>query len=192
MFRSSIGTYNDNSGAIRFDIGMGPVLPPPSKGRIPAYNKTQLQQLQTEMDALEALNVLATPESAGVMVKHISPSFLIKKPSGEFRLVTNFTGLSQYTRPLPSVSSSCEDVLRKLASWKYIVKTDLTKAFYQIPASKDSIPFLGTITPFKGLRVYLTSVMGAPGASECLIEVMCRVFGDFMCTGFVIVKDDDL
>ena len=34
--------------------------------------------------------------------------------------------------------------------------------------------------------------MGAPGASECLREVMCRVFGDLMCEGFVIIKDDDL
>ena len=144
VFRSALGTYNDNCGVIRFDIGMGPVLPPPSKGRLPAYNQTQLQQLQAEFDALDALNVTAPPESAGVMVKHISASFLVKKPSGEFRLVTNFTGLSQYTRPLPSVSGSCEDVLRRLASWRKIIKTDLTKAFYQIPESKESIPYLLT------------------------------------------------
>ena len=78
---------------------MGPVLPPPRKGRIPLYNQGQLQLLQDEMDKLEELGVLAKPEDVGVFVKHISSSFLVKKPSGEHCLVTAFTDLAQYTRP---------------------------------------------------------------------------------------------
>ena len=69
---------------------------------------------------------------------------------------------------------------------------DLKKSFYQIPVSAESIPFLGTVTPFKGLRVYLRAAMGMPGSSECLEELICRVFGDFIERGFFIHIADDI
>ena len=54
------------------------------------------------------------------------------------------------------------------------------------------MPYLGTVTPFKGIRVYMRSAMGQPGASEHLRELITRVLGDFMKEGFVLTKDDDL
>ena len=68
----------------------------------------------------------------------------------------------------------------------------MTKSFYQIKVSKKSIPFLGTVTPFKGLRVYLVSVMGQPGSSEALEELVSRVFGDFIYEGWFIHIHDDI
>ena len=99
-------------------------------------------------------------------MKFASPSFLVKKADGSPRFVTNFIALGRCTRVLPTVTSSCNDVLRKLASWKFIIKTDFTKSFFQIPVAKPSIPYIGTVTPFKGLRVYTRSSMGMPGSSE--------------------------
>ena len=57
---------------------------------------------------------------------------------------------------------------------------------------KASIPYLGTITPFKGIRVYTRSAMGQPGSSEHLRELLTRVVGDYLTEGFLIIKDDDM
>ena len=192
VFDSNFDEYNDSSGVIRANINFGKSLPPPRKGRLPFYNQANLCLLQEEADKLEKLGVLAKPEDVGVHVQYVSPSFLVKKPQGGYRFVTAFNELSQYTHILPSVSSSCDEVLRKLSSWKYLVKTDLTKSFYQIQVTKSSIPYLGTATPFKCLRVYLRSAMGMPGSSEHLQELTSRVLGDMMQEGFVIILHDDV
>ena len=49
------------------------------------------------------------------------------------------------------------------------------------------MPYLATVTPFKGLRVYLRSAMGMPGSSEFLNELTSRVFGDYISEGFLTV-----
>ena len=66
-----------------------------------------------------------------------------------------------------------------------MINTDLTKSFYQIPLAKSSIPYCGTVTPFKGLRVYVRSAMVMPGSSEYLEELLSRVLGDLIQEGFV-------
>ena len=171
---------------------MGDAMPPPQRGRLPFYNQSKLQTLQDEADHLEALGVLGKPEDVGVEVKHVSPSFLIKKPAGGFRFITSFSGLCRYTRVPPTKLTTCNEVIHRLASWKYMVKTDLTKSYYQIQVTKSSIPFLGTLTPYKGLRVYLRSANGQPGASEALQELTSRVYGDFLQEGFILILADDM
>ena len=192
VFDGNLTAYNDSSGRIRANLAIGPVLPPPRKGKLPFYIHSQLQLLQEEAHKLEAMGVLAKPEDVGVHVKHVSPSFLVNNPSGWHRFVTAFTELGQYIRIPPTVSRSCNDVLRKLSSWKYMIKCDLKKSFYQIQVTKESIPFLGTVTPFKGLRVYLRANMGMSGTSESLEELVSRVFGDFIQACFFIHQHDDI
>ena len=85
-----------------------------------------------------------------------------------------------------------DDVVHRLSNYKYIIKTDFTKSFFQIPVTKKSMPYLATVTPFKGLRVYLRSAMGMPGSSEFLNELTSRVFGDYITEGFITVIHDDL
>ena len=83
------------------------------------------------------------------------PSFLVKKASGGHRLVTAFVVVGRYSKPQPSLMPDVDSTLRQIGQWKYIVVTDLSKAFYQIPLSKDSIKYRGVATPFKGVRVYV-------------------------------------
>ena len=196
VFDPKILSYNDRYGVVRSHVQIGPVLPPPRKGRIPMYDQSKLKILQEEADKLEKLGVLAAPGDIGIEhVTHVSPSFLIKKPGGPetgYRFVTAFNELAQYTRILPTASKTCDEVIRKLASFKYIIKCDLTKSFYQIKVTKQSIPLLGTITPFKGLRVYLVAAMGMPGSSEALEELISRAFGDFAYEGWFIYIHDDV
>ena len=54
------------------------------------------------------------------------------------------------------------------------------------------MPYLATVTPFKGIRIYLRPAMGMPGSSEFLQELTSRVFGDFAQEGFLIVIADDM
>jgi len=184
--------YNDRSGRIRAKLNLGPVIPPPRKPKLPLYTQSQLQLIQEEADKLEELGVLAKPEDVGVDVVFASPSFLTKNPDGSHRFVTAFNELGEYSKVLPVASNSCDEVLRRLSSWKFIIKTDLKKSFFQIPLDKSSIPYLGTVTPYKGLRVYLRSAMGMPGSSEYLQELTSRVFGDLVEKGIVSIVADDL
>lgn len=73
-----------------------------------------------------------------------------------------------------------------------IIATDLTKSFYKIPLSRDSMKYCGVVTPFKGVRVYVRSAMGMPGSETVLEELMCRVLGDLVEEGFVAKIADDL
>ena len=57
---------------------------------------------------------------------------------------------------------------------------------------KESMAYLGTVTPYKGIRVYTRLAMGMPGASEHLRELLTRVLGDYLTECFLVTKDDDL
>ena len=89
---------------------------------------------------------------------------------------------------MPDVDST----LRTIAQWKYIIQTDLTSAFYQIPLAKQSMKYCGVATPFRGVRVYTRCAMGMPGSETALEELMCRVLGDLLQDGIVAKLADDL
>ena len=124
---------------VRVYINMGPVEPLSRKARLPSYSPEKMHLLQNKMDELERLGVLARPEDINVTVDHVSPSFLIKKPDGSHRLVTAFTTIGTYAKPIVSQSTSTDDILRFLAKYKYIIKSDMTKQFFQLPMKKSSI-----------------------------------------------------
>jgi hypothetical protein len=149
-------------------------------------------ELQNKFDELESQGVFARPEDVGVVVEHVSPSFLVAKPKGGHRLVTNFSSLLDYCKTLPTIMPTVDSVLRTISSWKYIVVSDLRDAFYQIPMDKGSMRWCGTPTPFRGLRVYQVAVQGLPGSSEFLEEMLCAVLGDYVRDGVVAKIADDL
>ena len=192
VFDPKIEVYNDYSGPVRAHVNIGPVKPPPRKTRIPSYSTELLQELQTAADELEELGVLAKPEDLGITVQHASPSLLLREGPNKRRMVTTFNDLSPYIRIPPTASSDCNSVLRKLSKWKFIIKTDMKKAYFQIPMHKDSMQYVGTVTPFKGLRVYTRPPMGLPGSGEYLQELLSRVLGGEMQEGFVMVNADDM
>lgn len=127
-----------------------------------------------------------------VNVEYVNPSFLVKKPSGGFRLVTAFADVGRYSKPQPSLMPDVDSTLRQIAQWRYIAITDLTQAFYQIPLAKESMKYCGVVTPFRGVRVYARSAMGMPGSETILEELTCRVLGDLVQEGVVAKLADDL
>ena len=100
--------------------------------------------------------------------------------------------VARYSKPQPSLIPDVDTTLRTIAPWRYVIKTDLTRAFYQIPLSKSSLKYCGVATPFRGVRVYTRSAMGMPGSETALEEMMCRVLGDFIEEGFMAKLADDL
>ena len=138
------------------------------------------------------MGVFKRPEDIGVQVEYLNPSFLVKKGSGDFRLVTAFSEVARYSKPQPSLMPSVDLILRKIGQWTYMAKTDITKVFYQIPLSRDSMKYCGVVTPFRGIRVYTRTAMGMPGSETALEELTCRVLEDLLEEGVVIKLTDDL
>ena len=192
VFNPTYPGYNSFFGKISGSVNIESILPPQRKGRIPQYDKSKLQELQLKCDELEKLGVLRKPDAIGVRVEYLNPSFLIKKASGGHRLVTAFSEVAKYARPQPSLMPDIDTTLRLIANWKFLVKTDLTSAFYQIPLDKSSLKFCGIVTPYKGIRVYTRCAMGLPGSETALEELMSRVLGDLLQSGCVAKVADDL
>lgn len=184
--------YNGAYGPVKAVVNMGPVQPPQRKGRIPQYSRNRLVELQHKFDELEELGVFQKPEEAEVNVEYVNPSFLVDKSSGGSRLVTAFAEVGRYAKPQPSLMPDINSTLLKVGQWKYIIASDLSSAFYQIPLDNASQKYCGVCTPFKGIRVYARSAMGMPGSETALEEIMCRVLGDLVEEGLVAKIADDL
>ena len=125
-------------------------------------------------------------------MEYLNPSFLVKKANGGHRLVTAFEDVGRYSKPQPSLMPDVDSILRSIGRWKYIIVSDLTSAFYQIPLSEASMKFCGIVTPFKGVRVYTRCAMGMPGSETALEELMCRVLGDCLHDGIIAKLAGDL
>lgn len=180
VFGPDLPGYNGSAGYIEAHVNMGPVEPPQRKRRLPLYPRDKLIELQEKFDELEKDHVFSKPEEVDVHVEYLNPSFLVKKPSGGHRLVTAFADVGRYSKPQPSLMPDVDSSLRTIAPWKFIIKTDLSRAFYQIPLAKESRKYCGVATPFRGIRVYCRSAMGMPGSETALEEMMCCVLGDFI------------
>ena len=192
VFNPQIAKYNGAFGAFEAKVNMGPTQPPQRKGKVPQYSRDRLVELQQRFDDLEDQGVFKRPEDLGITAEYLNPSFLVNKPSGGFRLVTAFTEVGRYSKPQQSLMPDVDSTLRTIAQWRYVIQTDLTKAFYQIPLSKSSMKYCGVATPFRGVRVYTRCAMGMPGSETALEELMCRVLGDFLQVGIVAKLADDL
>ena len=103
--------------------------------------RNKLLELHRKFDELKNQEVFARPESLGIIAEYLNPSFLVKKTSGGFRLVTAFAEVVRYSKPQPSLMPDVDSTLRRVARWKYLITSDLTSAFYQIPLSKFSMKY---------------------------------------------------
>ena len=192
VFCPDLPLYNGHSGRVECHINMGPVKPPQRKGRLPYYDHKKLVLLQEKFDVLEKQSVLRKPEEVGVVVEYLNMSFLVEKPgSKDYRLVTAFSEIGEYSKPQPSIMPNVENTLRTIGRWKYVIKTDLKQAYFQIPLSQESKKYAGTASPFKGVRVFDRAAMGLPGSETALEELMNRVVGDLIMEGVAAKVADD-
>ena len=192
VFGSDLPGYNGKFGNISAYVNIGDSLPPQRKGKIPQYSRNLLSELQDQFDQLESIGVFAKPEDVGTYPEYINPSFLVKKPDNSYRLVTSFGEVAAHNKPTPTATPSTDSVIQHFGRWKYIIKTDLKKAYFQIPLHPSSRKYCGVNTPFKGVRVYCRAAMGMPGSESALDELMSRILGDLIQAGLVQRVADDL
>ena len=169
-----------------------PPPPPQRKGRVPQCARIKLLELHRKFDELENQGIFAGPESLGITAECLNPSFLVKKTSGGFCLVTAFAEVGRYSKPQPSLMPDVDSTLRSIAQWKYLLTSDLTSAFYQIPLSKFSMKYCRVATPYRGVRVYMRCAMGMPGSEMALEELMFHVLSNCIQDGIVAKLADDL
>ena len=192
VFNSVFRGYNGASGQFKAHVNMGPTLPPQRKGKLPQYSRNRLLELQDKFDELESLGVIARAEDHNVKIEYLSPSFLVKKPNGSFRMVTAFADVGRYSKPQLSVLPDVNETLRQIARWKYLCVTDLTSAYYQVPISHNSMKYCGISSPFRGSFVYTLCAMGMPGSETGLSECLARILQDPVRSGNVAKIADDL
>ena len=103
MFDAKIQGYNGSMGPFEATINMGAIQPPlpQRKGRVSQCARNKLLELHRKFDELENQRVFARLESLGITAEYLNPSFLVKKTSGGFRLVTAFAGVGRYSKPQP-------------------------------------------------------------------------------------------
>ena len=123
VFNPDIAVYNGAAGPLKAVVNMGPVQPPQRKGRVPQYSRDKLVELQAKFDELENSNVFKRPEDIGVNVEYLNPSFLVRKSSVDYCLVTAFADVGRYSKPQPSLMPDVDSTLRTIAPWKYIIKS---------------------------------------------------------------------
>ena len=193
VFNPTVTRYNQKSGKCYVEVNMGPVLPPQHKGKVPFYGHNNLVALQEKFDELVEKGVLKRPQDIGVTVENLNTSFLVKKQdTDEKRFVTDFASIADYCRPSPTLMPDCDSTLRSMASWKFILPTDFTTAYYSLPLKKSSMKYAGVVSPMKGVYVYTVGCMGLPGSEVALEELTCLLFGDMIMKGKVAKLADDL
>ena len=158
-------------------VNIGSVQPPQRKGRIPQYARDKLVDLQQKFDELEMDGVFARPENVGITVEYLNPSFLVKKESGGYRLVTAFGDVGRYSKPQPSLMPDVDSTLRLIARWKFIIATDLSSAFFQIPLKKGFIKILWSGHTFSWRSRLHQMCYGYAGVRNCLGRVDVSSFG---------------
>ena len=106
--------YNGHSGNKQGVVNMGPTNPSKER-RLPHYPHDKLVELQQKCDNLESLGILKRPEAIPVHVEYLNLSFLVQKPNGGSRMVTDFGEVGKYSNPQTSLLPNTESVLRSIA-----------------------------------------------------------------------------
>ena len=186
------GRYNGKFGLVDNTIDFATTPPPTAKIHLPNYSENMLLKLADKMDELERWKILVTPESVGVTPVFVSPSLLVPKDDGKWRVVTNFTGLNCHIRKAPALSPTIEEAKLALAKFKHVATLDLSHYYFQNGMSRNDMQYLATHHPYKGIRLYAAEPQGLKNASEHAYERLARVIGDFCQDGFVTRQADGI
>ena len=122
-----------------------------------------------EVDSLLNMNIIRSSSSP-----YCSPSLLIKKPNGEFRLAIDYRKLNSVTVFDAEPPCGLDEELHRFCGSKYFSELDLSKAYYQIPMSEESIPLTAFATS-KGLMEFVRMPFGLNTACASYIRLMRKV-----------------
>ena len=181
VFTPRPGKYNGYYGEVGNRLNFASI--PAQKTRVytPNYSPEMKKILAEKLDKLVEWGVLVRPEDYNIQVEVISSSLIVPKHEpGEYRVVTDFTGINTHLKKIPSLSPTIAEARQSLARAKFIICMDLSNYFYQGGVCAEDAQYLATMHPFKGVLVYSCMPQGVKGASETSYERIERIFGDMV------------
>jgi hypothetical protein len=117
-------------------------------------------------------------------------SLVTKKGNGK-RLVVDYRALNKITikdnYPLPLI----EDLVNRLAGYKYYIILDLFSGYYQIPMSEESIPYTSFVTQ-DGQYEFLRMPFGLCNAPAVFQRMINTALGQLRFTKVCVYMDDIL
>ena len=196
--------YNGKSGKFQAALNFkSEQLPTSKQCPVPLYNHKCLALQQQLMDSLEQQGVIVDPQKLNIQVKKVSPSFILQKGRAkhkkledcsldDIRWVVAFNNLNDDLLPKPSKQTSGRNVLTFIAKHKFHIHADLFNSYFQIPVRKQDWQWLGVRTPFRGVRVLTRAGQGLLNSETELDELISRVLGSEILSGFCYVERDDI
>ena len=181
VFTPRPGKYNGYFGEFSNRLNFASLPPQNTRIYTPNYSPEMKKILAEKLDKLVEWGVLVRPEEYNIQVEKISASLIVPKHEpGEFRVVTDFTGVNTHLKKIPSLSPTIAECRQSLARAGYVIMMDLSNYFYQGGVVAEDAQYLATMHPFKGVLVYSCMPQGVKGASETSYEVIERIFGDMV------------
>jgi hypothetical protein len=120
------------------------------------------------------------------------PTFLVPKPNGRWRLVTDLRLLNQRCRdwkmPLPAI----EDIFQKRGKSKLFCVMDITKGFWNVPISPESRKYTACTLRNICLFEYLVMPMGLKNSPATFAQLCELVFPSQDFKKFLQCFFDDL
>ena len=119
--------------------------------------------------------------AAGIIRKstspYSSPTFCVKKASGEWRIVHDFRGINAKMRvpanPIPQKAA----IHQNMAGSYWFSCMDLLWGFFQTRLEEQSIPYTAFSTP-DGLYEYMVTPMGVSSSPSCFNRMVQHIFQD--------------
>lgn len=118
-----------------------------------------------------------------------SPTFLVKKRDGSYRIVHDYREVNKKILFDPYPSSQIQDCLNSLHGAKIFSSIDLVNSFHQVKLDKNSRNITAFVTP-NGQYRYLKAPQGLANSSQALNRVMLDIFGDLKYKYCVPYADD--
>ena len=178
LLNSFSNIFSDNPGKttlmehhIELQPGAKPIKLPPYRA-----NPTKMAVIRKELDDMKAMGVIEDSNSPWA-----SPILLVPKPDNTVRFVIDYRKVNSVSIPDAFPLPRVDDLIDKIGSAKYITKIDLSKGYWQVPMSKESIPVSAFVTPF-GLFQWKYMSFGlrnAPATFSKLVEKVLRGLESF-------------
>ena len=116
-----------------------------------------------------------------------SPLHMVMKPDGSYHPCGDFRQLNTWTVKSCYSLPNLHDFSAKLAGMKFFTMVDLTKAFWQVPVHRESIPKTAVITPF-GTFEFLRMPFGLCNASCTFQRLIDQTLAGIPCV-FAYIDD---
>ena len=165
---------------IKLMPGTNPIIKKPYR-----MGPKELVELKHQLEELEEKGFIRSSSSSWG-----SPVLFVKKHDGTMRLCVDYRDLNKVTiknkYPLPRI----DDLFDQLHGAKIFSRLDLASGFHQMKVAEESIEYTAFNTRY-GLYEFLVMPFGLTNAPSYFVDLMNRIFRDFL-DKFVLVFIDDI